>query len=242
MLKVLATPGEVFDEVKAARYSAGNWVVPAVLFILISWVSVALIYSQPSVKQQLADMANKAIDQQVEKGVISAERAEQSRGVAEKWSGVFYLISSVVTPPIYGFVVPFWWGLILWLGGRWWLKADFGYLKAVEIAGMATMVLILDVIVRTALVLATGNMMAAPSLALLVLKDFDPKNAVHMLFAFVNVMMLWALLLRSLGLARLSGSSWGKGAVWVFGFWIVVTGFITTVSVLLQKLSSGFHG
>ncbi|MGO9538705.1 MAG: hypothetical protein ACLPYM_16490, partial [Limisphaerales bacterium] len=52
---------------------------------------------------------------------------------------------------------------------------------------------------------------------------FDPQNSVHSLLAMVDVMVLWLLTVRSIGLARLSGASVGKAAAWIFAIWIVFT-------------------
>jgi len=223
LLNVFAAPGDVFEEVKNSKPSPANWLVPAMLLIVISWLSAWLVFSQASVRQQLNDLANKAIDKQVEKGKLSSSQAEQARQAAEKLTGLSYTIGAVAGPVFGAFASPFWWGLILWLSGAKALKGNFPYLKAVETAGLANMIMVLEVVVRTLLILVTGNLFAAPSLALTV-KEFDPQNTVHSLLAVVNVMLFWVLIVRSIGLARLSGASVGKAAVWVFGIWAAYTG------------------
>ena len=81
-----------------------------------------------------------------------------------------------------GFVTPFFWGLIVWLVGAKLFKGNFPYMKAVEVVGLANMISVLEVIVRTLLIVGLGNLYAAPSLVLLV-KEFDPQNTVHSLLA-----------------------------------------------------------
>ena len=91
------------------------------------------------------------------------------------------------------------------------------------------------------LILGLGNLYASPSLMLLV-KDFDPQNTVHGLLAIVNVMTFWLLAVRAVGLARLSGVSFAKAALWVFGIWAAYTGFLTGLGLLVQmavKRASG---
>jgi hypothetical protein len=143
--------------------------------------------------------------------------------MAEKVGGIGYKISAVVAPVMAAFILPFWGGLILWLVGSFALKGPFPYMKAVEVAGLANMILVLSVIVKTLLILITGNLFASPGLALVV-KNFDPQNSVHSLLAVINVMTLWLLAVRSIGLARLSGTSTGRAAIWVFGIWAILTG------------------
>ena len=86
-MNVIAAPGDVFEEVKTSPPSTANWLAPALIFILVSWLGAALIFSQDSIKQQLSDITNKAIDKQIEKGKIPKERIEATRQVAEKFGG-----------------------------------------------------------------------------------------------------------------------------------------------------------
>src|SRR5690348_12400114 len=223
LFNVIAAPGEVFDEIKTSPHRVANWLVPAFLLIVLSWVSGWLIFSSPAIQQQMSDISNKAIDKQVEKGKLTGAQADQARAAAEKFGSVGYKVGAVVAPVFMAFITPFWGGLILWLVGSFALKAPFPYMKAVEIAGLANMILILDVVVRTLLILITGNLFSTLSLSLLV-KDFDPQNTIHSLLAVVNVMTFWLLTIRSIGLARLTGASVGKAAMWVFGIWIILTG------------------
>ena len=225
LMNIFAAPAEVFDELKSAPLRTANWLAPAILLMVLSWVSGWLIFSQPSIQQQMKDISNKAIDRQVEKGKLTSSQADQARAAAEKIGSIGYKVGAVVAPVFMAFITPFWGGLILWLVGSFALKAPFPYLKAVEIAGLANMILILDVVVRTFLVLITGNLFSTLSLSLLV-KDFDPQNTVHSLLTVVNVMTFWLLAIRSLGLARLTGAPVAKAAMWVFGIWIVLTGIM----------------
>ena len=165
-LTSFAAPGEVFNEIATAPARAANWLAPAILLIVLSWVSGWLIFSQPSIQQQMKDISNKAIDRQVEKGKLTSSQADQARAAAEKFGSIGYKVGAVVAPVFMAFITPFWGGLILWLVGSFALKAPFPYLKAVEIAGLANMILILDVVVRTLLVLITGNLFSTLSLSL----------------------------------------------------------------------------
>jgi hypothetical protein len=236
MMNVFAAPGDVFNEIKAAAIANTNWVVPAIVLTLASWVSAAAIFSQPAIRQQMSELADRSIDQMVEKGRMSGDQAEKAKPFAEKTAVTAGTISAVAGAPVFAFASPFWWGLILWLGGKA-LKGNFEYLKAVEAAGLANMILVLDVVVRTLLILVTGNLFASPSLALAV-KDFDPQNTLHGVCALVNVMLFWVLWVRAIGLARLSGVTVGKAALWVFGIWIAYTGALMGLGAALRAAFS----
>jgi len=238
LMNVFAAPGEVFDEIKTAPHRAANWLTPALLLIVLSWVSAWLVFSQPAIQQQMKDLSNKAIDQQVERGKLTSAQADQARAAAERFGSIGYKIAAAVVPVFMAFITPFWGGLILWLVGSFALKAPFPYMKAVEIAGLANMILVLDVVVRTLLVLITGNLFATLSLALVV-KDFDPQNTVHSLLALVNVMTLWQLAIRSIGLARVTGASVAKVVAWIFGIWIVLSGILIGFSAAMRAAFGG---
>ncbi len=238
LTNVLAAPGDIFDEVKNSRPAPANWIVPAILLIVVSWVSAWLIFSQATIRQQLTEMADKAIDKQVEKGRLKGAQADEARQAAEKMTGLSFTIGAAMGPVFGAFASPFWWGLILWLSGTKALKGNFSYMKAVEVAGLANMIMILETVVRTLLILMTGNLFAAPSLALVV-KDFDPQNTLHSLLAVVNIMLFWVLMVRSFGLARLSGVSVGKAAAWVFGIWAAYTGLLLGLGAALRAAFAG---
>ena len=234
LLNVFATPGDVFQEVKAAKVSTANWLVPALILIVVSWLSSLVIFSQPSINHQLSEITEQAIQKQVERSKMSEQQAEQARAMGEKWAGISTKIGAAIVPVLYGFVTPFFWGLIVWGVGVGLLKAKFPYMKAVEVVGLANMLSVLEVILRTLLVVGLGNLYASTSLVLFV-KQFDPQNTVHSLLTVVNVMTFWLLAVRGIGLARLSGASFAKALAWVFGVWVAYTGLFVGLAFLAKS-------
>jgi len=225
LANVFVAPGEVFDEVKSSPPTPANWLIPALILILVSWIGLWPILSQDTIQHQMSEITEKAIEKQIQKAHASKEQADQMREVGEKYGAIGTKVTMVVAPVFIGFATPFWAGLLLWLVGAKVLKGNFSYLKAVEVAGLANMILVLETIVRILLILATGNLFASPSLTLLI-KDFDPQNTAHSLLGLTNVIILWLLVVRSIGLARLSGVSLTKALVWVFGIWALFTGLM----------------
>jgi hypothetical protein len=215
--------------------------VPALILIVVSWVSSWLIFSQDSIKHQLSEITDQAVQKQIEKSHMSEQQAEQSRAIGEKWAQIMAKVAAVLVPVFGGFVTPFFWGLILWLVGAKVLKGDFPFMKAVEVVGLVNMVSVLDVIVRTLLIIGLGNLYAAPGLVLLV-KDFDPQNTVHGLLSLVNLMTFWLLVLRAMGLARLSSVSFAKAALWIFGIWAGYNAFFIGLGMLMKAMFKRIGG
>ena len=52
-------------------------------------------------------------------------------------------------------------------------------------------------------------------------------------------MTFWLLAVRSVGLARLTGASVAKAAVWVFGIWIVLTGIMIGFGAAMRAAFGG---
>jgi hypothetical protein len=220
-LNVIAAPGEVFAEVTAAPRRAANWLVPALLYAVVGVVSVCIIFTQPAIQQTIRDQQIKALDQRVQQGKMTQAQEDQALQVIDKFMGPRMMAAfGSVFVVMYSFGSVFWWALVLWLLGRWFLKARFDYFKAVEIAGLALVILVLGVVIATLLAVILGRLYGGPSLGLLV-SDFDPTNRVHLLLGAANVVYFWHTVVLGIGLAKLSGRSSAKTLMVIFTYWIV---------------------
>lgn len=221
LLNVFAIPGDVFEEVKAAPHAVANWLVPALIASVVGAVSAVLMFSQPTIQQQLREKQEHMMEQQVKAGKMTRAQADQALTVAEKFTSpammkIFGAFSAVVA----SFVRVFWWALVLWLLGRWFLKSPISYLKATEVAGLAGMIAVLGGIVSLLLIVNLGKLFSTPSLALTI-SDFDEKNKSHLLLGAVNVFNFWLLGVMASGLARLAGVPFARAAFLVLGYWII---------------------
>jgi VIT1/CCC1 family predicted Fe2+/Mn2+ transporter len=225
LANVYATPGEVFDQVKASPRCILNWLVPCLILLLVGWLGTRFALSQAVIKQQLRDYEEQGVQRLVDKGRIPKEQAD-----AAQEAGQTSLNVRITSEPLYNAIaVPFLWAVLFWLVGTVPLKGNFTYLKALEVVGLASMITVLGSVVRTLLILITGNFFASPGL-MLVVKDFDPQNTLHSVLAAINIMTFWGLAVKAIGLARLSGASFGKAVIWVFVLWGAWTALLITVS------------
>lgn len=238
LLNIIAAPGDSFDYIRNKPVSTANWLVPALVLILASWIGAWVIFSQDSINQQLVEISTKAIDKQVEKGKLTKEQAEPARQAAEKYGAIGAKVLGVVAPVLAAFVVPFWGGLIIWLVGAKAMKGGFSYMKAVEIAGLANVVGVLEVVVRSLLIVVKGNLYASPSLALLA-KDVDPQAPLFGVLSALNFMTFWLLAVRSIGVARFSSVSFAKAALWIYGIWAFLTTIMVAFGFAMRALSGG---
>jgi hypothetical protein len=241
LMNVFAAPGEAFADIKDKPVVAANWLVPALLIMFMGWFASLLIFSQPPIKHQMREMREKAIQKQMEKQHKSKEEIDKTLEMADKYGGIGEMISAFFIPVFSAFWPPFVWGFIFWLMAAKGLGAHLPYMKGVEAVGLASMIDLLDTVVRTLMIIALGNLFAAPSLALFV-KDWDPNNKTHQLLAYVNLMTFWLLSVRAVGLSRLANVTFGKAAAWVFGVWLGTTALIYGISIAIQQVVSKIGG
>jgi len=235
LVNTFAAPSEVFERLRPAPARTSTWLVSAALLILVSWLGATLVLSQASVKQQLSDMQDKAIQQQVDKGKLTEDQAKQARAAAERFGSIGMAIGAYAGPVFTALLTPFWWGLLLWLIGAKILKGTCPYLKAVEVAGLANMIAVLAAVLKTLLVLVTGNLLAGPNPGLFI-PDLDPTKTLHAVLLNLDLMTFWVLAIRGLGIAKVSGVPTGKAVGLAFGFWVVITGSLMGIGLAVQSI------
>jgi hypothetical protein len=238
LFNVFTDPGDVFEEVKNSRPSAANWLVPILLSAVIGTIAVCVKFSQPAILQQIHEQQTKAFDDQVKAGKMTQAQADQAEAMVEKFTGPTMMkISGSVGVAIFSFLAVFWWALVLWLLGLIFLKSKFSYLKALEVAGLATVISILGTIVALLLSVSLGKD-ATPSLALFV-GHFDPKNILHLFAAAANLFSFWLVMVMAAGLSRLTGAPFSKSLMLTIGYWLAFTTFLISIGILATHLAPG---
>ena len=228
LMNVFAIPGDVFEEAKNSAPSVANWLMPALLFAIVGTISAIIVFSQPAIIQQIHEQQARTMDDQVKAGKMTQAQADQAMAVTEKITGPTMMkIIGSIGAVFAGFMRVFWWGFILWLLGLLFLKTKFSYLKAVEAAGLATMISILGSIVTLLLTVNFGKP-SEPNLALVVGKS-DPGNKAHLLLGAANVFSFWLVGVMAAGLARLSGARFAKAFLLVMGYWLALQFFLIFV-------------
>ncbi|MDB6020853.1 MAG: yip1 [Pedosphaera sp.] len=242
LMNVFISPSEVFDEAKSSPHEAMNWIVPAVAAIIAGIIYSMVVFSQPQIGQAMREAQEKQMQTMVDKGRMTRQQADRALAMSEQWTGptamkVYGIVGSIIGTGIkLSFIA-----LLLWLIGNFALKTPFDYGKAIEVAGLAGVVSVLDSIVRMLLAVIFTN----PSMNLgpvLFVGHFDPQNRVHALLAWCDVFLFWEIALWSLGLARLSGQSFLKSFLWVFGCVAAIAGSCMGIALSLSKMMAGLGG
>lgn len=231
---VFVTPGDVFDALKTAPPSPANWLVPALLFIVVSWIGAALVFSNPAIQRQIAEMQEQAIQKQVDSGKITQQQADQIQQMTGRYGAIGAMIGAFGGPLIFAFASPFLNGLLLWLAGLI-FRRPIGYMRGVEAVGLSNTIGVLETLAHWLLVAAMGSMWVSLSPVLL-LKGLDPTGAAFGLLSLLSFIGLWCLAVRAIALARLSGLSLALSALWVFGGFFLLGGLGVAVGQLGQMI------
>jgi len=204
LLNLFAAPGDVFEEVVSAPPTLANWLLPTLMVCLTQ----GLLLHALAPKEQ----TDAIIRQVLGAGTISAAEAQ-------KLAGLWRLISSL-TVCLGAFAGTFWSAFVLWFMGRVFLKTRFSFLKALEVAGISGVILVLGAIVTALLIGISDDPATRPALSLLAQKSLTGARLGAVLDS-LNVFHLWATTLLALGLCKLSRASFRESAFWVFGYWLV---------------------
>jgi hypothetical protein len=134
---------------------------------------------------------------------------------ASAWplAGSFVIIAAAVAGSI-------WSAFVLWVIARFFLGARVSFFKAIEVAGLAGVILAFGTVVTMLLIAASGNADARASLSML-LGDHAIGPATRLVLVCLDPMYLWSILVLAIGLGKLASVSLKEAGFWVFGYWVV---------------------
>ena len=220
MFNVLAAPREVFEEIKNREVQNANWIVPAIVSMVIGITVVMILFSQESFMRPMLKAQEKGFDDAVAQGKMSQQAADDMQKKMAGWMPVAMKVIGGVSVAIISFAVPFFWGFVTWLVGVRVFKADFEYMKGVEMSGLATIIYTLAGLIGCLLALSM-NRMVGPTPALF-LPEIDLANRGHIALSALNVFYFWFAAVIAVSISVLANVSWGKAAAWVLGIWVLI--------------------
>jgi hypothetical protein len=109
-----------------------------------------------------------------------------------------------------------WWAFLLWLLARAFLRVRIPFPKALEVAGLASMITLLSTVVM--LVLTVERKASGGGLAV---SDLPTAGSGVFVVVLLNLLRFWLLAVLSTGLARLTGMPWFRAALLVFISWML---------------------
>ena len=203
LINMLATPSDVLEEVVAASPKHANWLLPTLLVAVTGLV----LLTATTDKEQIAA----SIGQLSLAGQLSTRQWD--------WLSNHWQLISAASVFLAAFAGLFWSAFVLWFMGTILLKGRFSMVKALEVAGLASSVLVLGTIITVLLTLALGDASARPALSFFALK-IGAGYSTRATLDVLNVFHLWTTAILALGLSKLAVVSFGEAAFWVFGYWV----------------------
>lgn len=219
VVNTFASPAEACEGIRTSPSRGSVWIIPLILMFALSVVSIWMTFTNDAIKSQIVDQQRERMQEQVQAGKLSQERADQTLDAMEKGSGMF-MAFGIIFAVIMMTVTLFVGALFLWLVGKLALKAEPGYGKYLELWGSSMWIGLLGGIVTVLLLYAYNTMYASPSAALAVLSSYSPKNSMHRLLSSLNVFSVWQMIFVGIGLSKFSGKSLGVGIGVSFALWI----------------------
>lgn len=219
IVNIFASPGELYENVRLTGPTTSNWLIPWLIFIIISIALNQLMMSNPELVDQMRSMMRGRIDEAVTEGRITQEMADQQVEQFGPGSTLF-TITSLGGMAIVTFAAMFALGLVYWLVGKSVMKATAPYMKVVEVIGLTYFIGTLEQIVTGILVFIRGKLFSTASLALFI-TDFNLQDKMHVALSKVNIFTFWMLIVTAIGLAKLFQRDFPKVLVIVVVLWVI---------------------
>ena len=234
LINVIAAPGEVFAEIKNAPVRASNWLVPLILVSILTAVYITIAFSQPAILRNLQEQRENAIHKQVAAGKMTQAQADQAAAMTEQFMTptilkIFGAGGAMVASAAGLFLI----GLAIWLALKCCTAARLDYMKVVEICGLAYVISVPLLILRSFLVLWKENLLATPSPTLF-LANPSTANKAHVFLSMLDLGDFWWLAVLSLGLSKVASLRYRTSAFITFGIWY---GFRIVVTLLTPSQS-----
>ncbi len=218
VLNVFAIPGAVFEDVRTSRHAALNWVGPILFAAIAMTAALWLTVCQPAVLREYRLKLEQNIAQLVADKKMEPAQADANRKMVN-WIAqpeVARAISTASATAISALRV-FGWGFVLWFVGRVFFKVRFGYGKALEVSGLASMISVLGTVVAIVLTIGFNPVTDAGAMA-----RADSSTQTPLFIIVANVFNLWFIALLASGLARLTGGRFGQTLFPIMGIWLVM--------------------
>ncbi len=227
LTNVITAPGEAFDDLKGRPVVAWNWVLPLLLSCLGGVLYCVMAFSQPGVMNSIRDVQEQALQKQVAAGKLPQDKADAAVDMMQHVTKIFAPVGAVIASCAGLFLM----ALAIWLAAKL-ADSNLGYMKVVEICGLALVIDVPQKILRTWLVTWKENMLVTFSPTLF-LQHPDLQNRTHVLLALIDPLDFWWLAVLSLGVSRVGSVRYRTAALMVFGIWFVFGG----LRVLMTKTS-----
>ena len=216
---VFASPVELYTEISATPVQKSSWLIPYLLSVIVGAVFVFSMYSNPELRNKMAEPGRQAIQEQVAAGTMTQEQADRAE---QFMNSPFFLFTGMGGAAVMATVTTFAIPLLLWLIVKLVLKTPADYKKMLETYGISAMISILGTIVTILLMHAMNSMRAIPSPSILIMDSYDYHNLAHRFLSSLNIFTAWQVVVLGMGVSKISNRTAGVGISITMAVWVLL--------------------
>ena len=222
---ILLTPWRIFEDMRDTPPNRAHWLIPLLLYIAVAATGTQIIAGLPGPASHLRTLSEQdflpRLEEYVREGTMTRQQTEWLRLFITPGTGQFFftqLAGTTFTAAGGLFLLSF----LLWQLGRSVLARAVPYKKVMEVVGLTLIVGVVERVITTALIAATGSLFATPGPGLLMLGDTESK--VFLLLSSINICTFWEIAVAGTGLSRVYDRDFPKVLVLLLALWLLWTG------------------
>lgn len=223
MAGVFSEPGNTFESVKVST-KKNYWLIPLLILIAVSMLSSLLVTRDEEltseIKTQQKEAMKKRFDEAIKEGKMTKEQADEQLDKTEKMFGgstfvIFGLIGS-----IFGVLIIFFLKALVYWGGLKLFKGSGSYTDMMNVLGLTSLIMAIQLIVDTVLAIIMGKLMMNIGPVLFIAKESVSKD-MYVFIANFDLINFWYLVVVGIGLAKVSKLKTGITMPFVFALWLI---------------------
>lgn len=220
LVGVFSEPGNTFSNIARVGAKTSDWLIPVLILIAVSILSVVVYNTNPTIKGQMKLDRENQIQEQVEKGAITQEQADQQiEGMNRFMEGPFMIVTGAISSIIMVFIVFFVISGVYFLFVKFALKGVGTYKDAMVAYGLPYYIVVIQAILMVILSILLGKMVTSTSVAVFV--DVEKASLMKFVLGKLDPISIWFYAVISIAFAKMFKSpSTGKYFVLIFGMWI----------------------
>lgn len=225
---VFTEPSRMFEKTALFPPRTKDWLIPLILMIVIAIIANIVLMSNPTIRSDVMEKQiktmEKSYDDAVAKGQMTREQADEQidrmRDGMEGSMNAGMIVLQSVSTIIFLFIVFFVVSLVCFMVGKFILKGEGTYASAMIANGLPYYISILSTLITVILSLLMNRLVAGLSIASLM--DIDKANFTGWLLGKADPLMIWALAVTGIGIAKMFKSkAVAKSLIVVYAIWII---------------------
>jgi len=243
---VITSPVATFEAMSNQKLKASDWLIPIIVFIILSGLASYLYYNNPVLKAEMEEKSIEAIEksyqEKIDKGEMTQQEADSQKELIlsrMRNTDSSNLIFQFIGIAVFSFIVLFFVNGIFFLFIKFGMKGDGNYNTALTAYGLTYYIVILQTIITIILSLAFDKFVAGFSLANFI--ETEWLSFTGFLLRKADPFLIWFYVVLGIGYAKLFKSEniakyiFLTLSVWILGSLFLY--YLSTVSTIFSGLA-----